>query len=226
MRGTGFTAAASICLAFFGGLWAATTANAAEPLVGEELALARPLAERQPGSFSSRLLTWPKDDEATTENGKSDEGDKKEGDKKEGGEEEKKEEPLESDRPDFTNTSTTVGYHKLQIEGGYTYTHAVDGDPTADRHDLPELLLRYGVAERLELRLAWDEGAVQPASGPGHRPRVIAKRQHRPHVRLEVRAHKTARLASPNRRDCRDHGPRRQPLAEQPAGGRQHRLPL
>ena len=98
------------------------------------------------------LLTWPKN-----------EGDKeKEGEenKDEGNNDEEKEEPLESDRPDFTDSRTTVGYQRFQIESGYTYTHAIAGDPTHNAHDLPELLVRYGVAERLELRVAWDEGMV------------------------------------------------------------------
>jgi hypothetical protein len=70
------------------------------------------------------------------------------------------EEPLESDRPDFTESSTTVGDKRLQFEGGYRYTQAKGGDPSYDAHDLPELLVRYGLAERLELRIAWDEGLV------------------------------------------------------------------
>jgi hypothetical protein len=111
----------------------------------------RPVA-RERISLLRGLLTWPKD-----------EGDKeKEGrENKDGGSnDEEKEEPLESDRPDFTECSTTVGYRRFQIESGYTFTHAIAGDPTHDAHDLPELLLRYGVAERLELRLAWNEGMV------------------------------------------------------------------
>ncbi len=48
----------------------------------------------------------------------------------------------------------------MQIESGYTYTQAVGGDRTHDIHDLPELLVRYGIAERLELRVAWDEGMI------------------------------------------------------------------
>jgi hypothetical protein len=107
---------------------------------------------RERGSLLRGLLTWPKD-----------EGDKeKEGgeNKDEGNNDEQKEEPLESDRPDFTDSSTTIGYQRIQIESGYTYTQAIAGDPAHDAHDLPELLVRYGVAERLELRFAWDEGMV------------------------------------------------------------------
>jgi hypothetical protein len=68
-------------------------------------------------------------------------------------------EPLESDRPNFTNGPTTVGLGRVQLESGYTYTQAVNGDPRHWTHTLPEALLRYGVTERLELRLRWD-GAV------------------------------------------------------------------
>jgi hypothetical protein len=92
----------------------------------------------------ARLLKWP-------EKAEDEEGD---------GEKEDEESPLESDRPDFTESSTTVGKGRFQIEGGYTYTHNRTGNATTDTHDLPELLLRYGVAERLEMRLAWDEGVV------------------------------------------------------------------
>ena len=78
------------------------------------------------GSFiMGRLLTWPdKENEAA--------GDRED--------EEANEEPLESDRPDFTESSATVGFRRLQIESGYTFTHAIAGDPTHDAHDLPELL--------------------------------------------------------------------------------------
>ena len=127
---------------------AAAGAFAAE----EESWLAGRPAVDQRGWLLCGLLTWPKD-----EGDKENEGGEK---KDEENKDEEKEEPLESDRPDFTDSSTTVGFKRFQIESGYTYTHGEPGDPRADTHDLPELLLRYGVAERLELRLAWDEGMV------------------------------------------------------------------
>lgn len=67
---------------------------------------------------------------------------------------------LTSDRPDFTQSTNTVGARRLQVEGGYTYTYRQDGDPSDNVHNLPELLVRYGVAERLELRCAWSPGIV------------------------------------------------------------------
>jgi hypothetical protein len=138
-----FLSVASIVLAL-----AAAGAFAADD---ENWLLAGQPVARQQGSLLQRLLTWPKE-----------EGDKaKEADEnKDEANDEEKEEPLESDRPDFTDSSTTVGYQRLQIESGYTFTQAIGGDPTHDAQDLPELLVRYGVAERLELRFSWDEGMV------------------------------------------------------------------
>jgi hypothetical protein len=99
-------------------------------------------------SILSRWLKWPEKAKPAGGDADSDEA------------EEPKDEPLESDRPDFTEATTTVGLGRLQIEGGYKFTHGIGGVPSHDAHDLPEMLLRYGVAERLELRAAWDEGVV------------------------------------------------------------------
>lgn len=67
----------------------------------------------------------------------------------------KLEEALKTDRPDFTEASTTVGKGALQIEFGYTYTFNREGNSTLREHSLGEVLLRYGVlADWLELRLA------------------------------------------------------------------------
>ncbi len=110
-------------------------------------------------SWLVRLLNWPQTEKPADA--------KPDAEKAGDGE---KEEPLESDRPDFTDSPATVGRGRLQIEAGYQFTHGIEGDPTHNAHDLPELLVRYGVAERLELRIAWDPGFVfdrqaDPASG-------------------------------------------------------------
>lgn len=59
-------------------------------------------------------------------------------------------EPLVTDRPDFTESAETVGPGRFQFEGGYTFTQR-DEDT---EHSLPELLVRIGLLEQLELRLA------------------------------------------------------------------------
>lgn len=44
--------------------------------------------------------------------------------------------PLVGDRPDFTEASSTVGMHRLQIEGGYTYSYDRTTDERLDEHGL------------------------------------------------------------------------------------------
>ncbi len=62
--------------------------------------------------------------------------------------------PLVADRPDFTQSSVTVGRGVLQIESGYTYTVSGHGDAQLSSHSFPESLFRYGAfAEWFELRL-------------------------------------------------------------------------
>ncbi len=67
-------------------------------------------------------------------------------------------EPLVTDRPDFTEASSTVGRRVAQIETGYTFVY---DDNEADSsvlraHNAPEILLRYGMTENIELRLFWN----------------------------------------------------------------------
>ena len=63
-------------------------------------------------------------------------------------------EPLMTDRPDFTEASSTVGRRVLQIESGYTYSFNDDSSTQSIGHTYPESLFRYGfVADWLELRL-------------------------------------------------------------------------
>ncbi|HQX53245.1 MAG TPA: transporter [Planctomycetaceae bacterium] len=60
-----------------------------------------------------------------------------------------------TDRPDFTEASSTVGRGVLQLESGYTYSSDDDGVSRTNSHSYPEALFRYGVlADWLELRLA------------------------------------------------------------------------
>ncbi len=64
-------------------------------------------------------------------------------------------EPLVTDRPDFTEASTTVGLRVAQIEFGYTYIHDNAGDQSTHTQSFGEPLLRVGIlAEWLEFRIA------------------------------------------------------------------------
>ncbi len=66
------------------------------------------------------------------------------------------ENPLIGDRPDFTESSCTVGRGVLQIESGYTYVYDRTADAQVDGHVLPEALLRIGLTDYLELRIGWE----------------------------------------------------------------------
>ena len=66
-------------------------------------------------------------------------------------------EPLVTDRPSFTESSSTVGRGIAQLEAGYTYSLDDEGAGQTIHHSYPETLLRYGVAaDWLELRLGWN----------------------------------------------------------------------
>ena len=63
--------------------------------------------------------------------------------------------PLVTDRPDFTEASTTVGVGVAQIEFGYTYSYDNVGGQSVRTQSVGEPLLRYGMlANWLELRVA------------------------------------------------------------------------
>lgn len=64
-------------------------------------------------------------------------------------------EPLITDRPDFTEASSTVGKGVLQVEFGYTYTQNRDNGDETISHSIGEPLFRYGIlADWLEFRFA------------------------------------------------------------------------
>ncbi len=64
-------------------------------------------------------------------------------------------EPLVTDRPDFTEASSTVGLGVAQIEFGYTYTYDSNAGVSTRTHSFGEPLLRVGIlAEWLEFRIA------------------------------------------------------------------------
>jgi len=68
------------------------------------------------------------------------------------GEHEKRDE-IETDRDSFTPATTTVGRGLTIVESAYTFfsnRHVKEG------HSFPELLVRYGLTERLEARLGWN----------------------------------------------------------------------
>lgn len=81
----------------------------------------------------------------------------------EGGEESADE--IETDRDSFTPATTTTGYRRAIVESAYSF---IDNRNVAETHSFPEMLLRYGTSDWLELRLGWNYevgGAGSPVSG-------------------------------------------------------------
>jgi hypothetical protein len=67
------------------------------------------------------------------------------------------EEPLATDRPDFTEASSTVGLGRTQLEFGYTYFRDDEAGVELRADSYPELLTRVGMfAEWFEFRIAWN----------------------------------------------------------------------
>lgn len=65
-------------------------------------------------------------------------------------------EPLETDRPDFTEASSVVGRGVLQIETGYTFSFDDEVGTRTRTHTAPEGVFRYGITDNVELRTVWN----------------------------------------------------------------------
>jgi hypothetical protein len=74
---------------------------------------------------------------------------------------------IETDRDSFTPATTITPLRKFIFEAAYSF---VDNRGVKETHSFPEVLVRYGLTERIELRLGWnaDIGAAGSAiSGSG-----------------------------------------------------------
>lgn len=75
------------------------------------------------------------------------------------------EEELETDRDSFTPATSTVARGKVLIESAYSF---IDNRDVAETHSYPELLVRYGWSDLVELRFGANYeigGAGNPISG-------------------------------------------------------------
>lgn len=80
----------------------------------------------------------------------------------------KKEDPIATDRPDFTEASSTVGKGRVQLESGYTFIGDRSEGVTTHSHSCPEALLRIGmIADWFEFRIAQNFGNVRANSPDG-----------------------------------------------------------
>ncbi len=60
---------------------------------------------------------------------------------------------LETDRDAFTPATSTVGLANTVVESSYSY---IDNRTAPDTNSVPELLVRWGISQRVELRLGWN----------------------------------------------------------------------
>jgi hypothetical protein len=77
------------------------------------------------------------------------------------------EDRIETDRDAFTPTPRTIGPGRFAIESAYSF---IDNRAVKETHSFPELLLRYGISESIELRLGWNYevgGEGNSVSGAG-----------------------------------------------------------
>jgi hypothetical protein len=75
------------------------------------------------------------------------------------------EDEIETDRDSFTPATTLAGCGRVIVEAAHTF---IDNRTVPETHSFPELLVRYGASDRVELRLGWNYevgGAGSPVSG-------------------------------------------------------------
>ena len=75
-----------------------------------------------------------------------------------------------TDRPDFTEASSTVGRGRVQLEAGYTFTRDRTNGERFSSHSYPEALLRVGMfADWFEFRLGQNFGTERTTLPDGTR---------------------------------------------------------
>jgi hypothetical protein len=67
--------------------------------------------------------------------------------------EQERREPIETDRDSFTPSTRTAGRGLVILESAYSF---IDNPGFPETHSFPELVTRFGVTERIELRLGWN----------------------------------------------------------------------
>ena len=66
-------------------------------------------------------------------------------------------ERIETERHDFTQSTTVVGGGTTQFEFGYTFFQGSGETEVEDSHATPELLIRFGLTEKIEFRLRYNQ---------------------------------------------------------------------
>src|SRR5262245_46871064 len=79
--------------------------------------------------------------------------------------EEEEADEIETDRDSCTPATTTSPWGRFIVEAAHSF---VDNRRVAETHSYPELIVRYGLSDWIELRLGWNYevgGAGSPVSG-------------------------------------------------------------
>lgn len=63
------------------------------------------------------------------------------------------EEPLETDRDSFTPSTRIVDLNRTIFETSYSF---IENREAANSHSFPEIITRYGLTERVEIRMGWN----------------------------------------------------------------------
>ena len=66
-------------------------------------------------------------------------------------------ERIETERHDFTQSTTVVGRGVTQVEFGYSFFQNSNEEEVEDSHTTPELMIRFGLTEKLEFRIRYNE---------------------------------------------------------------------
>ena len=69
-------------------------------------------------------------------------------------------------RPGLQEQIAGTAWGRLQLEGGYAFLCDAAGGVRMTQHALPDLLLRYGLTDRLEVRLGWPGYVATRYDGP------------------------------------------------------------
>jgi hypothetical protein len=75
-------------------------------------------------------------------------------------------EPAGPVRPGLQDRIVGAARGRLQLEGGYAFLSDATGGVRTTQHALPDLLVRYGLTDRLEVRLGWPGYVATRYDGP------------------------------------------------------------
>ena len=75
-------------------------------------------------------------------------------------------EPASPVRPGLRERIVGAAQGRMQLEGGYAFLCDATGGVRMTQHAVPDLLLRYGLTDRLEIRLGWPGYVATRYDGP------------------------------------------------------------